>query len=49
MKPLGLLLLMTLSGLAGAQTYECVEDGRLTISDTPCPPGADPGQRRPKE
>jgi flagellar biosynthesis GTPase FlhF len=44
MKPIGLLLLMSLGVLASdfvcAETYKCVENGKLTISDTSCPPGA---------
>jgi hypothetical protein len=44
MKPVGLFLLLSLcvtaSGVVCAQTYKCVEQGKLTISDTPCPPGA---------
>ena len=42
MKPI--LLLMSLvymvSGSVFAETYKCVENGRLTISDMPCPPSA---------
>jgi hypothetical protein len=29
-----------ISGSAGTEIYKCVENGRLTISDAPCPPGA---------
>jgi hypothetical protein len=38
-----ILLLLTLgaiSGSVGAEIYKCLENGRLTISDMPCSPGA---------
>jgi hypothetical protein len=38
-----ILLLLTLGAISGsvsAEIYKCLENGRLTISDAPCPSGA---------
>lgn len=41
MKKIGLLMLcMVASSVYAADIYKCVQDGKLTISSEPCPPGA---------